>query len=206
MSRFALVCVALVALPPLVSAQLGEALRRPLSARERTRLEEGQTVARAVTERRGPLHLMGGTSYQVIDAPPEVVWEHLNASSSEYRHMLPKVESVVELSRSGDRERRLRFEHRVGPIRAHYVMRLTFDPERRITQFQLDETEPHTIRAGWGFLRVRSWPGNRTLVSFGSLVDVGRGLVTDVIRPTLQHWILRIPWTLKRHIESQHPH
>lgn len=203
MWRSALVCVALVALPSLAGAQLREALRRPLSARERARLEEGETVARAVTERRGPLRLMGGTSYQVIDAPPDVVWAHLNSDSDEYRHMLPKVEQVRELDRDGDRQRRIRFEHRVGPIRAHYVMRLTYDQERRVAQFRLDETEPHTIRAGWGFLRVRSWPGNRTLVSFGSLVDVGRGLVTDVIRPTLQYWILRIPWTLKRHVESQ---
>jgi len=197
------VCVALAALTSVCRAQLGEALRRPLSPHERARLESGETVARAVNERRGELRLMGGTSYQVIDAPPEVVWAQLTEDSSEYRHMLPKVERVDELDRSGDTERRIRFEHRVGPIRAHYVMRLTFDPERRVVQFRLDTTEPHTIEAGWGFLRIRGYPGNRTLVSFGSLVDVGRGLVTDVIRPTLQYWILRIPWTLKRHIESQ---
>ncbi|MEM9070758.1 MAG: hypothetical protein AAGE52_19780 [Myxococcota bacterium] len=184
-------------------AQLAEELRRPLTRAEREMLESGETVARAISERRGNLSLMGGTSYQIVNRLPSEVWAAMTGDSSDYRNMLPKVEAATEVDREGDSARRIRFEHHVGPVRARYVMRFSYDPRRRIVQFRLDESEPHTIRAGWGFIRIRSWSDSRTLVSFGTMVDIGQGLVTGVIRPTLHHWILRIPWTIKRHLERR---
>lgn len=183
-------------------AQITDELRRPLTDAERTSLTNGETVTRPVTERRGNLSLMGGISYQVIDLPVDAVWRALNADSSEYEHMLPKVESARETERDGNRTRSIRFTHEVGPVSARYVMDFTYDHRRKIVQFRLDDDQPHTIRAGWGFLRARAWGGDKTLLTFGTMVDVGRGMITGLVRPTLHHWILRIPWTVMRHLHA----
>lgn len=185
-----------------VEAQITDELRRPLTSAERTSLRNGETVVRPVMERRGDLSLMGGISYQVIDLPVSAVWGALNGDSSDYQHMLPKVESARETRRDGNRSRSIRFQHEVGPVRARYVMNFTYDQERKIVQFRLDDDEPHTIRAGWGFMRARAWGNNKTLLTFGTMVDVGRGMITGMIRPTLHHWILRIPWTVMRHLHA----
>ena len=183
-------------------AQITDELRRPLTRAEETALDNGETVTRPVMERRGDLSLMGGISYQVIDLPVGAVWRALNGDSADYRHMLPKVENARETERDGNRTRSIHFEHEVGVISAEYVMNFTFDHGRKIVQFRLDDDEPHTIRAGWGFLRARPWRDGKTLLTFGTMVDVGRGMITGMIRPTLHHWILRIPWTVMRHLHE----
>ncbi|MDH5492798.1 MAG: hypothetical protein OEY14_12665, partial [Myxococcales bacterium] len=43
----------------------------PLTSHERARLETGAIVERHATERRAGLELMGGTSFQVVELPPE---------------------------------------------------------------------------------------------------------------------------------------
>src|SRR5688500_7536660 len=48
-----------------------------LSSEELSKLERGELVVRATSERRGELRLIGGTSFQVVSAPPEVVWQAL---------------------------------------------------------------------------------------------------------------------------------
>lgn len=184
------------------NAQITDELRRPLSAAERATLADGQTVTRPIMERRGQLSLMGGLSYQVIDLPPAAVWRAFNGDSDNYRQMLPKVEEATETERDGTTTRSIRFRHIVGPVRATYVMNFTYDHSRRIVSFRMDDDEPHTIRAGWGFIRAKRWSGGKTLLVFGTMVDIGRGMVTGMLRPTLHHWILRIPWTAMRHLHA----
>ncbi|KPK51231.1 MAG: hypothetical protein AMJ63_13015, partial [Myxococcales bacterium SG8_38_1] len=60
----------------------------------------------------------------------------------------------------------------------------------------------HDIRAGWGFIRVRPYKNDRTLVSFGALVDIGDGVFVSIVRPAVRKDLLRIPHFLKQHLES----
>jgi hypothetical protein len=69
--------------------------------------------------------------------------------------------------------------------------------------FRVDHSQPHDIRAGWGFMRVRPFKGNRTLVSFGALVDIGDGVFVSIIRPAIRRDLLRIPFYFKRHLEGE---
>src|SRR5262252_9083173 len=63
---------------------------RELSQEERASLDRGALVQRPIVERRGSLDLMGGTSYQVIDAPLKVVWNAL-LDTEHYHRMMPRV-------------------------------------------------------------------------------------------------------------------
>lgn len=177
------------------------AIRSSLTEAETAQLERGSIVLRRVRERRGPLTLIGGTSFQVVDLPPRAVWRALQDEPEYLRRMLPQVHSARQLRRE-ENIRVMSFEHRIGVVRATYAMRFQYDDQQKAVLFQLDESQPHTIRAGWGFMRVRRWGENQTLLSFGAMVDVGEGLLSGLVRPTLHEWILKIPWTLKQYVEG----
>ena len=71
------------------------------------------------------------------------------------------------------------------------------------TLFNLDETRPHDIRTGWGFIRLARRGPDHTLVSFGAMVGIDSGVVSAGLRPTLQEWILKVPLTMKWYMDRQ---
>ena len=89
------------------------AMRSPLSDAERAQLDRGSIVLRRVRERRGPLTLIGGTSFQVVDLPPSAVWRALHDDPDHIRRMLPQVHSARQLREEANL-RVMHFEHRVG--------------------------------------------------------------------------------------------
>lgn len=202
--RSGTVVALLLALVPAFVASTGSgqlSIREALSSAERAQLSRGQIVLRRTTERRGPLTLIGGTSFQVVDLPPGAVWRALHDDPEHIRQMLPQVQGA-RLIRQAENLRVIRFDHRAGMVRASYAMRFQYDDSQKAVLFQLDESQPHSIRAGWGFMRVRSWGDGQTLLSYGAMVDVGDGLISGLVRPTLHEWILKVPWTLKNYVEG----
>lgn len=177
-------------------------MRQPLTASEQARLDRGRIVVRSTTERRGPLRLFGGTSYIVVDMNVRDAWASITDDSSQYRHMLPQVHSATEVSRDANTARVIRFTHEVGPVNAEYSLRFEYNARTKTVMFRLDSSRAHDIRAAWGFFRLRSHGEGKTLVSFGAMVDVGSGLISGALQARLHEWVLKIPWTFKRHVEG----
>lgn len=194
----ALVLTALSGLSPVSgSAQLGS----PLTAAERARLDEGEYVARPTTERRQGLQLTGGTSFQVLDLPPDAAWRAIQ-DVGQYTHMVPKV-SESTLVESSANTKYVYIRHSFGPVDASYTIRMDFQASNHVAIFRLDESRPHDIRAGWGFFRVRPWSGGRSLLSFGIYVDPGPGLLRGVLSSTFHEWVLKVPYTFRRFVEGR---
>lgn len=181
-------------------AQLSD--HAPLSRAELSRLRRGECVQRRTTEARGGLYLLGGTSYQLVDAPAEAVWRAVTDDAQHLKHMLPAVERSRLVRARGDAARVVRFEHEVGIASVRYSLEFEYDHTHKVVLFRLDESAPHDIRAAWGFFRIRSFDEHRTVITFGTLVDIGDGIVNGLLRPTVHDWILKIPWTMKRYIEG----
>src|SRR3954453_11497171 len=96
--RSRLATLALVAgLCLVVAPSRGETGADPFSDQESQRLRSGQLVSRATTEERGSLRLMGGTSWQIINAAPDSVFRAL-LDTSRYSRMLPTVTSSELIS------------------------------------------------------------------------------------------------------------
>lgn len=184
--------------PSLAEAQLDVA-SRPFTAAERRRLDEGRLVVRSATRTRGNLRLIGGASWQVIDAPPEAVWTAIR-DTSQYRRMLPQVENARVVAQRG-RSRTVRVMHEYGIVGAGYHLVMNFIGDRDIT-FTLDPRRDNAIEAAWGFIQVRPYRGNRTLLAFGVMADVGGGVVSGFLRPTVHEWMLKVPYTMKQYIEG----
>lgn len=180
---------------------------RSLSSSERLTDEDkkllmaGELVMKQKNEQRGTLKLIGGQSWQIVDVPVDVAWQALT-DLARYKHFIPLVTESYVRHQAGN-EADLAIRQQWGPIDVRYVFQTTLEPDRRSVVFRVDHSQPHDIRAGWGFIRVRPFKGNRTLVAFGALVDIGDGVFVSIIRPAVRRDLLRVPFYFKRHLEGE---
>lgn len=170
------------------------------SASETRHLRRGRLVRRPREERRGNLLLIGGTSFMLIDQPPEVVWRAIRDSRA-YQHFLPQVHNVrtIVRGRSG-RGRIIRVMHKQGPLEAHYHLRLDFAASVKTVQFRIDSTHDNDVREGWGYIRVQAYGSGRSMVTWAILADVGTGLAVGLVRGEIQRWVLEVPSLLSRYL------
>lgn len=193
-----LLCIAVVSLA-IPSRSLSSS--EQLTTDDKKLLAAGQLVMKQKNERRGAYKLIGGQSWQIIDVPIDVAWRTLKDLPG-YKHFIPLVTEADIKHQAGD-EADLAIRQQWGPIDVRYVLQTTLESDRGAVMFRVDHSQRHDIRAGWGFIRVRPYKGERTLVSFGALVDIGDGVFVSIIRPAVRRDLLRIPAYFKRHVESE---
>lgn len=172
-----------------------------LTTDDKQLLAAGELVMKHKNEQRGAYKLIGGQSWQIMDVPVDVAWEALT-NLTDYKSFIPLVTESDITHRAGE-EADLAIRQEWGPIDVRYVLQTTIEADRRSMVFRVDHSQAHDIRAGWGFMRVRPYRGNRTLVSFGALVDIGDGVFVSIIRPAVRKDLLRIPFYFKRHVEAE---
>lgn len=172
-----------------------------LTTEDKKLLAKGQLVMKEKNEQRGAYKLFGGQSWQIIDVPVEIAWSALTNLPG-YKNFIPlATESNVD-SQAG-KEADLAIRQQWGPIDIRYVLQTTLETDRGAVVFRVDHSKDHDIRAGWGFIRVRPYKDNQTLVSFGALVDIGDGVFVSIVRPAVRRDLLRIPYFFKQHLESE---
>jgi hypothetical protein len=170
------------------------------SENERRLLRRGELVVRREAEQRGDLRLIGGTAFQVVDAPPDAVWRAVMDIPA-WRRFVPQV-TVARVVAEGRSQRTIYLRHAQGPVEADYHLNLRYSSETHMAQFRLDKTRPHDIREGWGFFIVSPFGDGQSILTFGVMVDVGSGVMTGLMRPALHQWMLRVPEQLKNFIEG----
>lgn len=172
---------------------------KSLTDAERGRLDRGELVTRPMTQQRGELKLIGGTAWQVVDLPVAAVWRGVQ-DTARYERMLPAVQKARRVDGS-DQAQTIYIEHE-DAAEAHYHVNLTFNEAARNVFFKLDRSHVGSLRAAWGFLRIREWDDGQTLITFGVMADVGTGVVSGVVRPVVHEWMLKVPRTFKEYIEG----
>ncbi|MDB4972827.1 MAG: hypothetical protein JWN48_1168 [Myxococcaceae bacterium] len=174
--------------------------RKPFSAEERKRLVAGQLVTRPVSERRGDLRLIGGSAWQIIKAPPDAVFRALLDTNS-YPKLLPTVSSASLVSEALT-QRRVKLEHKRGPLGISYRLALTIDAARRDINFKLNDKLDSGMRAAWGYFAVTPYGESQSLLSYGIMADPGDGLIVGIVRGVIHEWMLKVPAQVRRHVES----
>ena len=178
------------------SAQLGG----KLSKGEKKKLDAGKFVARRVTQRRGKLNMIGGTSWQQVNLTPEQAWKALR-DIPRYPKMLPQVSSAKVSAKRGKR-RVVTISHKYGMVSVGYSLNMDYDDAGKTVVFQLDESRAHDIRAAWGFIKVSARPNGKSLLSYGVMLDIGSSIVTAALQSTIHEWVLKIPVTFKRYVHG----
>ena len=185
----------------ITTAALAGTGGRDLSSEERASLASGALVSRPLSERRGSLNLIGGTSYQVIDAPLRVVWDAL-LDTQYYHRMMPRVLEARLVQRNAD-QRTVFMRQGAGPfVRAYYLNVHVREAQGDIS-FSVDDQRPHDVRAAWGFYNVRPYgDGKRTLLAYGVMADLNVGALGALVRGDVHEWLLKVPLTVKRFVEG----
>ena len=171
-----------------------------LTTEDKKLLAQGELVMKPKNEQRGAYKLFGGQSWQIIDATPAETWAALKDISG-YKNFIPlATESVITHEDSEETDVAIRQQW--GPIDIRYVLQTTVQPKKGAVLFRVDHSQQHDIRAGWGFIRIRPYKDDKSLVSFGALVDIGDGVFVSIVRPAVRRDLLRIPYFLKNHLEA----
>jgi hypothetical protein len=175
-----------------------------LNDEELRKLGDGELVERRVTREQAGMRLMGGTSWQVIDAPPEVVWQALR-DTPYYPRMLPQLIEARLVNADG-MSRKLFMRHGSGLAQTSYYLDVHFNLPRHEISFRVDDSRPSGIRAAWGFYSVRPYGHGRTLLVFGVMADIGDGIATALLRGTVHEWMMKVPFMVKRFVEGSGRH
>jgi len=171
-----------------------------LSPDEERALKRGRLVMHPRTVRAGGVQMFGGTSWQKVDLPPEVVWQAV-LDTSRYPNMLPQV-SEARLLGETPSSRLVFVRHGQGVVSARYHLVMQCRSLARTALFHVDQSRPGNLNRGRGHLAVQPYGDGGSLMTFHIMADVGGGLVTSLLRPQIQEWMLRVPQTIKQYVEG----
>ena len=196
----ALVTLSGIRVPRAVAKDAGD----EFSALELSKLAAGKLVRRPVVQRRGDLHLIGGTSFQVIDAPMHVVWQAL-LDTAHYPRMMPEVVEAKVVRKESSRRTLFMRQGSLSMLEVKYFLNVQLDSKQRDIEFRLDDSRSNDLRKAYGFYNLRPFEGaesKRTLLSYGIMADIGSGILVSLARDKVHDWMLRTPWMVKRFIEG----
>jgi hypothetical protein len=173
-----------------------------LSTPEVDRLVHGNSVVRPQNLDRGGRHYVGGVSYAIVDADPDVV-ARLFDSPDAWQRVLPHTRSAQYAGRNGD-DRLIEVTHGNALIQVSYTMRVHRDA--RTARFHLEPGRPHDIEDAWGFLRAQPFGSGRTLLTYGLLLDIGPGMLRDLFEERVRATALTVPERIRGLIAESAAH
>lgn len=174
---------------------------RSLSADERERLRVGEMISRPLRFGHAGGKYVGGVSYQVIDARPEQVLAALSDVAN-WPEALPRTRSA-RLLPGEDGLSRVELVQGGSLLHARYAVMLAPAEDGETIRFWLDPAHPHDIRDVWGFFRVQSFPGGRSLVTVGAALDLGDGLARALFEDKIAAMMLRAPSKIRAFVEPR---
>lgn len=182
----------------------GQGPRRGFTSEEQQSLESGGLVVRRQARRRGDLHLIGGTSYQVINRTPEEVWRAV-LDTPRYTRFLPQLREARVIERATNRKL-VFLRHAQGPVDASYFITQQLEHGARTLHFRVDPSRPSDLGEGWGFIQVAGYATSKAIVTFGIFADVGQGILAGLVRPSIHYWMMQVPALLKRYLRGSGRH
>mgnify|MGYP003874150669 CR=1 FL=1 len=198
-------CVLALALlgsePALAAAPVSAPAPRALTSLERERLSAGATVSRPMKFDQAGGHYVGGVSYQIVDAQPELVLAALSDVAN-WPDALPRTKSARLLG-SSQGVSRVELVQGSGLVDARYCVMLKRADDGETIRFWLDPSRPHDIRDVWGFFRVQALPGGRSLITVGAALDLGSGLARLLFEDKIASMMLRAPQKIRAFVEPR---
>ena len=172
---------------------------RSLTAHERDALHAGRMVSRPLTFEQAGGHYVGGVSYQVVDAQPELVLSALSDVAN-WPEALPRTKSA-RLVDSVNGLSRVELVQGGTFLDARYTVVLQRVDAETI-RFWLDPSQPHDISDVWGYFRVKPLPGGRSLITVGAALDLGDGL-PRLFEDKIARMMLRAPSHIRDFVQPR---
>ena len=169
---------------------------------EKDRLAAGKTVKQPLPKS-GEKGFYGGTGYNIIDAPADVVWEVLQ-DWDVYHKIFPKTVAVTEVSRKGDKSLiKMEMGHKL--IKLEYFMSVERNKDKYMMSFSLVPNKPHDIEETRGYWRLFPQKDGRTLVAYVVATQIPMGII-NLVKPELvakiQRNLLGAPNEVKKWLDG----
>ncbi|HEY6077576.1 MAG TPA: SRPBCC family protein [Polyangiaceae bacterium] len=174
---------------------------RAFGKAERQALEQGAMVSRPLRFEHGSGSYVGGVSYQVVDARPELVLAALSDVAN-WPEALPRTKSARLLA-ADHGVSRVELVQGGSFVEARYAVMLERAGDGETIRFWLDPTHPHDIRDVWGFFRVQALPDGRALITVAAALDLGEGLARMLFEDNIASMMLRAPSKIRAFVEPR---
>jgi hypothetical protein len=194
-------CVLASSLAGSAAAAPTAAPARGFSASEREALGAGAMVSRPLRFESAAGRYVGGVSYQIVDARPELVLAALSDVAN-WPEALPRTKSATLLE-SKDGLSRVELVQGGSLLEARYAVVLERAEDGETIRFWLDPSRPHDVRDVWGFFRVKALPEGRCLISVGAALDLGDGLARMLFEDRIASMMLRAPRKIRAFVEPR---
>lgn len=172
--------------------------RAGLRSDELRELEAGAVVSRPMQwQPNDESRFVGGVSYVVVDAPPEVVLRQLSDYAA-LKHVLPRTRRSAVIARKKG-QAVVELEQGNSLVSATYSVVIARQGSQ--VRFWLDASRPHDIKDTWGYFRAEPIDGRRSLVTVAALVDLGPGLARMLFESRVQNLVLATPARIREHVE-----
>ena len=179
-----------------------QAMAVSFTEEEKGRLQAGKTIKKPLANS-GKKGFYGGSSYSLIDAPVDVVWNAIHDFGA-YKKMFAATSSVKEVEKRGDKSL-IHYKMGYKLINLEYYVELKKDYAKRTMSFSLVENRPHDISMAKGYWRLFPQKGGRTLVAYVISARVPMGVVNlmkSSWHPIIERNLVGAPASLKKWIAS----
>jgi len=173
-----------------------------LSAEDKDNLQAGRTIRKPLANS-GRQGFYGGSSYTLIEAPVDVVWQAIQDYSA-YHRIFDATTSVKEVEKRGDLSL-VHYKMGYKLINLEYFVELKQDRSKYTLSFELVENRPHDILMARGYWRLFPQEGGRTLVAYVVSAKVPMGVVNlmnDDWHPMVEHQLVGAPSNIKRWLST----
>jgi hypothetical protein len=189
----------------MTAASLAHAYDPALSQEEIERLERGEVVTHPDTLKQDGRRWIGGVSFAIIDAPPSEVGDVLE-NVDNYREILPRVRELrwIAISRAGDAI--VELEQGTSLAHGRYTIGIRREREphgAEMVRFWIDGRFRRDIADARGWFRLEPIPGDRTLISYVIMIDLGPGLFKRLFEDKIRNSALRPPLLVRRYFDNR---
>lgn len=178
----------------------GAAKADTFTAEEQAALDGGEVVRHPLAASPETRGYLGGTSYVVIDAPPDVVWRAMQDFSA-YPRIFPKTLSTEVISDRGSRKV-VRMVQGNSWISISFYVLYRIDPQARKVSWSLVEDQPHDLQDTRGYWQVEAHGAGRSLITYVNVINIGETAVLALFHEAIQNGLLGVPGNLRDWVQG----
>lgn len=167
------------------------------SSQETSELLKGEIVRRPIEDRTSTR--LGGTSYILIKAPVEAIWEALFDFDA-YPRIFPRTLETRVVSRKPDKYL-LEMKQGTSFLGIKYSLSAAINRKDWEIVCTMVTSRPHDLDEVQGFWRLIPQGEDRTLVAYGAIVSINSVLIRYWAGDVIERGILNAPRDLKHHVE-----
>jgi hypothetical protein len=178
----------------------GAASATSFSADEQSSLARGEVVRRPLDTNSNHEGYLGGTSFAVVDAPPDVVWRAMRDFAS-FPDIFPRTMGAEIISDRGSRKV-VKMTQGTSFLAVSFYVLNSLDEAARKVSWEMIQDQPHDLDDTRGYGQVESYGEGQSLVTYVNVINIGQGVVLSLMAGAIQNGLLGAPGNLRDWVQG----